>query len=838
MSSSLLIKNLRNSLIAVLLLSAGIAMAAEQKTHYLDHGLFLKAERGQVGMTGPIMNKIIKGEPVNAMEGESVTAPDGKKEVWKVEKPDSDNWFKGRYLAGAYAYFEVNSHSEQKAILESFGDDMVYVNGVPRQGNKYGYKDTYPKWEAAFNYSEIPVTLRKGKNEFLFLCNRGRLKARLEYIEPGVLFNTLDATLPNFLVGKKVDDYAAVVVINATDNPLTGSVIKAESSAGIGGETSVPIIQPMSLRKIGFKLAGPAPSAVGTSEISLSLLSSGGTSAKKLASGSVEIETVQPTATHNVTFLSDVDSSVQYYAIVPPRGPQDGKPKALFLSLHGADVIATNQANSYYPKTWGYIVCPTNGRPYGWDWESWGRLDALQVLHIAKTTLNIDPSRIYLTGHSMGGHGTMINGVTYPDQFGAIGASAGWISWWSYVFHHDTATTPMADMLNRATNPLRTLKMKENYKQLGFYILQGSKDDNVPITEGIHMADMLKTFDKDFIFHEEMGVGHWWGLDDQAGTDCVDWPPMFDFFARHARPGASRILNIDFTTASPGVSSHDYWLTIYSQIRQLEPSNAKVRFIPSRNKFIGTTSNIKEISFELKMADAAKPFVVDLDNTTLDSIMVPPQTDRLWLQNTDGRWHVVGPPSPFDKGPERYGTFKDAFRHGVVFVYGTHGTRAENEWAFDKSRADAEFFWYQGNDAIQVLSDRDFKPADYPDRSVILYGNEKTNSAWNEVLANTPVTVSQGNIRFGNKTVKGKDYALLMVRPRKGSNVASVGVIGGTGVEGMRLTYLVPYLQPGFALPDVTILNRKYLEKGPDGIEAAGYFGLDWSIGSGDFVWQ
>ncbi len=837
MNTRFVVRQLFASLFLLILFSAGNLLADKPKPQYLDKGLFLKAHPARVGMTGPVMTRIVEGKNIDARNGESVTLPHGTHEVWKEEVADSDNWFRGENLRGAYGYFVVNSSSERTAILESFGDDMVYVNGVPREGNKYAYKDTYPVWEASYNYSEIPISLRKGKNEFVFLCNRGRLKARLLYIEPQVLFNTGDVTVPNFLVGQKVDDYAAVVVINATHKPLIDAVIKASSSAGIGGQTKVPIIQPMSLRKIGFKLVGPPPTAADTMGIQLSLYA-GGRNAKKLASGEIDIETVIPSATHKVTFISDIDSSIQYYAVVPPRGPNNGKPKALFLSLHGADVIATNQANSYYPKTWGYIVCPTNGRPYGWDWESWGRLDMLQVLHIAKSTMNIDPSRIYLTGHSMGGHGTIINGATYPDQFGAIGASAGWISWWTYVFHHDTSKTPMAMMLRRATMPLRTLQMKDNYKQLGVYILQGSKDDNVPITEGIHLSDTLKTFDKDFIFHEEMGVGHWWSLGDEAGADCVDWPPMFDYFGRHARPGISRIRDIDFTTASPGVSAKDYWLTIYSQIKQLEPSNAKIRFNPSRNKFLGTTSNVKEISFDLKIADIAKPIVVDLDSTTLDSVVVPPGTDRLWLENESGRWHVVGVPSSREKSPERYGTFKDAFRHGVVFVYGTHGTKAENEWAFDKARADAEYFWYQGNGSIEILSDRDFNPSDYPNRDVVLYGNETTNSAWNQVLADSPVSVSDGKVVFGSKVIRGNDYALLMIRPRKGSETASVGVVGGTGLIGMRLTYTVPYLEPGFALPDVTLLNREILSKGLAGLKASGFFGLDWSVRNGDFVWQ
>ena len=225
------LKHFHTSLILFLFLSAGSLMAAQQQSQYLDKGLFLKARPGQIGMTGPVMARIVEGKAIDARRGESLTFPDGKDEVWKEEVADSGNWFRGKYLDGAYAYFTVNSPDGQTVILESFGDDFVYVNGVPREGNKYGYKDTYPKWEASYNYSEIPIRLMKGKNELLFLCNRGRLKARLRYIDPGVQFNTKDVTLPNFLIGKGVDDYAAVVLINATEKPITGALLKKFSAS-------------------------------------------------------------------------------------------------------------------------------------------------------------------------------------------------------------------------------------------------------------------------------------------------------------------------------------------------------------------------------------------------------------------------------------------------------------------------------------------------------------------------------------------------------------------------------------------------------------------------------
>ena len=105
----------------------------------------------------------------------------------------------------------------------------------------------------------------------------------------------------------------------------------------------------------------------------------------------------------------------------------------MVLTLHGAGVEGIGQAQCYSRKPGLYIVAPTNRRPYGFDWEDWGRLDAIEVLDLAQRAFETDPQQTYLTGHSMGGHGTWHLGVTFPDRFAAIAPSAGWISMWSYA---------------------------------------------------------------------------------------------------------------------------------------------------------------------------------------------------------------------------------------------------------------------------------------------------------------------------------------------------------------------------------------------------------------------
>jgi hypothetical protein len=172
------------------------------------------------------------------------------------------------------------------------------------------------------------------------------------------------------------------------------------------------------------------------------------------------------------------------------------------------------------------------------------------------------------------------------------------------------------------------------------------------------------------------------------------------------------------------------------------------------------------------------------------------------------------------------------------FVYGTKGTTEENAWAYAKARYDAETFGYRGNGSIDAIPDSAFHAEREKDRGVILYGNADTNAAWDALLKDSPVQVRRGSVRVGAREVKGNDLACLFLRPRPGSAVASVGAVSGSGPAGMRLTNRLGYLSSGVQYPDFTLLGPEMLAQGSKGVRAAGFFGNDWGVESGEFAWR
>lgn len=790
-------------------------------------------------------NKIIASDPVVAMietgswktpkENASLEYNGKELGLWKKITAGENGWIKDDSLYSSYVYMSYNSDKDGVILLEAMGNGTTYVNGVTYAGNPYRTQDTYEDWGPKFDYSLIPVKVKKGVNDFVFECNRERvLKVKLHKNVKGLMLVGKDLTAPDLIVNQPMEAYGALPIINADEKFYNGLQIKTWIEGSAPEYLAVNELLPLSIYKAPFRIKLPTQNAAGKAKLNIAIVNKNGAKEEVLTSTVVSLNVLNAGDTRKETFISKMDGSVQYYAVNPPQDLK-GKP-ALFLSLHGAGVEAINQAQSYGHKNWGYIVSPTNRRPYGYNWENWGRLDGLEVFEIAKKEFNPDDSRIYLTGHSMGGHGTWMMGINYADKFGAIAPSAGWISIWSYRIKGASDSTEVKKMLFRSTKQSDTYAFTSNLKPTGIYILQGDADDNVPPAQPRSMVENLSKFHKDFVYQEIPGQGHWWDLSDEEGADVVDWPAIFDFFSHHAVAKNDMVKHIDYVTANPAISSKNYWVEILNQTEQQKLSHIIIDLQFHSRKFVGTTSNIEKMSIDASMLTADKPVTVVLDSQIIANVNLPPDK-KLFLAKENGKWALSGKVVEENKYPGRCGNFREALNYDVVFVYGTKGNDDENAWAYHKAKSDAEKIWYQGNGSIEVIKDTDFDLSNYKDRSVILFGNSKTNSAWNLLLQDSPLQVSPGRVKLGDKEFKGNDLACLGIRPRKDSKFASVGFISGTGIKGMKLANLAQYSHPYMSFPDAVVYNSEVLNSDEEGVKCAGYYGNDWSVNKGEFIY-
>jgi len=771
-----------------------------------------------------IQSAIVRGDFEPPAEGASITLPDGSSRTWTRAVAGEDGFLRDEALRGGYAFVRIESDRERPMLLDATRHSLVYVNGVPRTGDPYQYGNT-----------RLPILLQQGANDLLFAAHGGVLRATLQPLpEPAQPWLDLhDLTAPDLLVGEPIDTVVGVLVVNPDRTPLSRGAIRATVAGGEATVSPVPPVPPLGIHKVAVRLKGAAPTEPGAIAISLSLEIpvQGKEAVHAVSSRSFELRAVDDATMRRITFVSSIDGSVQYYALQPANPAADATTRpGLMLTLHGASVEATNQAAAYRRKPWAHIVAPTNRRPYGFDWEDWGRLDAIEVLELAQRRFDTDPRRQWVTGHSMGGHGAWQLAVQYPDRFAVSGPSAGWIQFPPFLTEAESST-PMGSLLMRAALASQTLRLKENLKRLGVYILHGDADDNVSVSNARTMRGELGQFHTDFAYHERPGAGHWWG------AECVDWPAMMDFMRRRTLAPSAQRSPLTFVTASPAVSPRCDWALIDAQQVAFEPSRIELSRHAESRRVGGTTANVARLMIDLAAAglQADGPITVELDGATIGDIPRPAD-GRLWLERDGNGWRAAVEPGPELKRHQRMGPFKDAFRNRVLLVHGTIGTAEENERSLRKARFDSETFWYRGNGAMELMPDSAFDPAAHPDRNIVIYGNAETNSAWSKLLGGSPVQVRRGTAQIGSRTLEGEDLCVLLVRPRPDSAVASVAAIAPTGAVGHRLSERLPYFESGVAYPDVTVIGADALDRGIDGIRAAGFFGNDWSVERGEFI--
>ncbi len=768
------------------------------------------------------------GDPVDPSRADDPEAP-----VWERIEAGANGEFRHRRLRGGLAFALLDVEVAATWMLDPRGARSVRVNDAPYAGDLY-----------SLGVSRVPVPLVAGRNRLLFEAGRGRLQPRLLRPEAAVFLETIDRTLPDVVRGDASPLWLGLPVTNATGAWQTGLTIAVEGRKE--PVAPVPPLPPYSVTRVAVRTGAPEagelpddPEAGHT--LTLALRDAEGTPVHRTQ---VALRVVAADALQVRTFVSRIDGSVQFYAVQPARSGTYGPsaPPGLLLSLHGAGVDARAQAGSYSQKSGVFVVAPTNRRPFGFDWEDWGRLDALEVLADATARFGTDASRTWLTGHSMGGHGTWQLGAHFPDRFAAIAPSAGWRDFRDYGgaagFDVDD---PIGALFERASSPSRTLRLQNNYAARGIYVLHGDRDESVPVGEARAMRALLGGFHPDFAYYERPGAGHWWG------AQCLDWPPLIDFVTSRQRPADRDVRHVDFTTVDPALSSRLHWLEIGRAQRFGDPARAEADLDSAARRFTIRTENVARLGLDLTAlaspgADpdaapplpAGEPLAITLDGQELPPVPWPTGSTTVDLgRDGEGAWRLRdAPPRPW-RGPGRPGSFKAAFQNRVLLVYGTQGTEEENAWAFHKARFDADVFRYRGNGALQILADTAFRAVDHPDRNIVLYGHATTNAAWRAVLEAPPLVPEGGRIRIGDKSFTGPDLACLFVAPRAGSAAgAMVGVVGGTGVTGMRATTGLPFFVSGVHWPDWTVFRASVWQDGLGGVVAAGFLDPGGQLGA------
>jgi predicted esterase len=122
-----------------------------------------------------------------------------------------------------------------------------------------------------------------------------------------------------------------------------------------------------------------------------------------------------------LVYTSAVDNTQQPYRLYIP--PKHATPAPLVIAMHGTggneDTLFEQHATlKQAADLHGMVVVSPNGRGVT-EYRGIGENDVLAVLEEVRKKYPIDPERIYLTGHSMGGTGAAYLAMRHPDIFAA-----------------------------------------------------------------------------------------------------------------------------------------------------------------------------------------------------------------------------------------------------------------------------------------------------------------------------------------------------------------------------------------------------------------------------------
>jgi predicted peptidase len=138
----------------------------------------------------------------------------------------------------------------------------------------------------------------------------------------------------------------------------------------------------------------------------------------------------------------------------------------------------------------------------------WSEQDVMNVLEMMRKEFNVDPKRIYLTGHSMGGAGTYFLGSKHADVWAAVAPVA-----------------PASFLMNQ--NRAQILK---GIKDAGVPILvvQGDADEAVPVGNTRMWVETMKELGMNYEYVELPGITH-------GPVITASQRDVYVFFAKHSK---------------------------------------------------------------------------------------------------------------------------------------------------------------------------------------------------------------------------------------------------------------------------------------------------------------
>ena len=496
-------------------------------------------------------------------------------------------------------------------------------------------------------------------------------------------------------------------------------------------------------------------------------------------------------------YRSDVDGSVQPYAVWLPRDYSSERKYPLVIQLHGTNFKEVLSGSRLRYRGMGgpqwiepnlpVIYAHCFGGPTTF-YQGMGEVDVLKVIDEAKRLYSVDPDRVFIMGHSMGGAGSYTVGLHYPDRFGGIMAG-------------DPAMGPKAAAIPPGrpkwmepqiaiVSPPKLYPNARNvdvfFKNAGEGIQRYSTEfsDGIVAEGGFATVEVLPGMPHSFgaIYHNAAWV-----------TELIQHPVR-------RRPA-----EVKFYTNTLQYNQA-YWVTI----DRLTQHNADASLIATYQdaSLRVTTTNIDALTLSLGDVPAPKNTSATLVIDGLE-LFSGPLSDVVHLSKQSGAWSIGKWKS--DGLAKRHGLrgpIGDAFNSRFLAVYG-EGDRDLAIAELDAIRNPIGPFDVHGDFPMKAAAK--VTPEDVASSNLILFGTRQSNVVLNRIAPSLP------------PALLGADSIFIYPNPENPSRYVVVWSVRllGAGDPDLRAGWTPPLN----LLPD-------YVQVKDSKIVAGGHFDSDWKTAS------
>ncbi len=537
-----------------------------------------------------------------------------------------------------------------------------------------------------------------------------------------------------------------------------------------------------------------------------------------LNAGSLEGQKYRP-GPQDMTFFSSVDESNQPYAIYIPDNFDESMEYPLVIFLHGAfsnhrlglrrvfgegNIQGQDfgtpgfvppqtdlEVTRFYPelKHVDYIVAAPFARGTA-GYQGIPEQDVFDMLADIKSKFSIDENRMYLTGLSMGGGGTLWIGLTRPDLWAAIAP---------------VCPAPPENANHLAGNALN----------VPVHLFVGDRDGLMATANEWKEKFDANDVNSEYIIYP--GIAHnSWEYAYKEGF-IFEW---FSQFERNMFP-----TEVKFTT-SAFKYDRAYWVKFDNLTPGVEAS-IDAKFTGTNNLEISTKDLL---AFTLNLEghpqfDSDSKVSVKVDGTSFTA----KSPGAVSFSMEDGAWkNRKFTPGLYSKQRGAEGPMADALRSNHIYVYGTQGDPSREElqarqaeaayaadWAFDRGFAGRVMIFPRS------LADNGVRQSDLETSNMVLFGTAGTNSWVSKYRDRLPMQLSEDAEGYGLVyiyPVNGRYVLINSGLPWWTPPASEEGQTGGISRLAGRGSMLN-------AFPDFILFKDT-----PDNVISQGYFDNNWKI--------